>query len=99
MPAMIDKARTEGKKSKKEDGAQKSDDLGRHHNQAKKVVTTSGDTSGRPMIEFVDVGGKFLDPRDQQSRTKESERRARLRTKKRQSPQMRSTSQESVAVA
>ena len=38
--------------------------------------------AGRPAIKFVDVGTKFLDPKDHLHRMKESERRANVRSKK-----------------
>ena len=39
--------------------------------------------AGRPTIKFIDVGGKFLDVKDRTRRMKESERRQRLRGKRR----------------
>jgi hypothetical protein len=43
------------------------------------VISTA---AGRPAIKFIDVGTKFLDPKDQLRRMKESERRAKVRSKK-----------------
>jgi hypothetical protein len=45
-------------------------------------MTASGAAAGRPTIKFIDVGTKFLDPKDRLRRMKESERRARVRSKK-----------------
>ncbi|TFY83511.1 hypothetical protein EWM64_g495 [Hericium alpestre] len=65
------------------DEAAKSGDLmlGHHHDSAQSREVVS-ETPGRPTLKFVDVGGKFVDPKDRQRRMKESERRARVRAKK-----------------
>ena len=46
------------------------------------VMNASVAAAGRPTIKFIDVGTKFLDPKDHLRRMKESERRARVRSKK-----------------
>ncbi|THH12285.1 hypothetical protein EW146_g7762 [Bondarzewia mesenterica] len=88
LPSVLEQARMHGERHRIADEAHKSDDalLGRHHDsrRSQDVSTTTGDAPGRPLIKFVDVGGKFLDPKDRVRRMKESERRARLRDKKRQ---------------
>ena len=45
------------------------------------ATSTSDTAGGRPTIQFVDVGTKFIDPKDRLHRMKESERRARVRSK------------------
>ena len=47
--------------------------------QGSEVTSTA---AGRPAIKFIDVGTKFLDPEDHLRRMKESERRAKVRSKK-----------------
>jgi hypothetical protein len=39
---------------------------------------------GRPTIKFVDVGNKFMDPREEARRVAESKRRARIKAEKRE---------------
>lgn len=50
--------------------------------QDQKGADVTSTASGRPAIKFIDVGTKFLDPKDHLRRMKESERRARVRSKK-----------------
>lgn len=42
----------------------------------------SGAAPGRPTTTFIDVGGKFIDLKEHAKRTKESERRSRVKQKK-----------------
>lgn len=42
----------------------------------------SGNTPGRPMVEFLDVGGKFVDVKEHTARAKESARRRAVKNKK-----------------
>ncbi|KAI9444908.1 eukaryotic mitochondrial regulator protein-domain-containing protein [Lactarius indigo] len=53
-----------------------------HNRKGVEVTSTSGTAAGRPTTKFIDVGTKFLDPKDHLRRMKESERRARIRSKK-----------------
>ena len=39
---------------------------------------------GRPAIKFIDVGNMFLDDKDRERRVKESERRAKVRARRRE---------------
>ncbi|KAI0049272.1 hypothetical protein FA95DRAFT_1557070 [Auriscalpium vulgare] len=76
-----------------EESAKSRDDLLGHHHEsgsATEVVAKSGAAAGRPAIKFVDIGGKFIDPKDRLRRMKESERRARLRKKARAAVAQRS---------
>ncbi|TFY71175.1 hypothetical protein EVG20_g1822 [Dentipellis fragilis] len=86
LPFAIDKARQTAETHKTQDEAAKSDDalLGHHSSQKERDarVTISDGVSGRPTIKFVDVGGKFIDPKDRQRRIKESERRKQQRAKR-----------------
>lgn len=45
-------------------------------------MSTDDAATGRPTIKFIDVGTKFIDPKDQMRRLKESQRRAKVRSKK-----------------
>jgi hypothetical protein len=45
------------------------------------IANTSSTTTGRHTIKFVDVGTKFVDPKDRVRRMKESQRRAKIRSK------------------
>lgn len=54
----------------------------REGNPPKVQLLTSGNTPGRPMIEFVDVGGKFVDIKDHTARARESARRRFVKNKK-----------------
>ena len=57
--------------------------LGKHKGNPSKVqLLPSGNTRGRPMIEFVDVGGKFIDVGEHTARARESARRKAVRDKK-----------------
>ncbi len=53
-----------------------------HNRKGAEVTSTCGTAAGRPATKFIDVGTKFLDPKDHLRRVKESERRARVRSKK-----------------
>lgn len=52
------------------------------HNPPKVQNVPSGAAPGRPTTQFVDVGGKFIDLKEHAKRTKESERRSRVKQKK-----------------
>ena len=52
------------------------------HESGMDVTNSSGAAIGRPTIKFIDVGAKFLDPKDLMRRMKESKRRAKIRRKK-----------------
>lgn len=57
--------------------------IGRHEDNPSKVqMLPSGNTPGRPMIEFVDVGGKFVDVKEHTARARESARRRAVKDKK-----------------
>ncbi|KAI0281700.1 eukaryotic mitochondrial regulator protein-domain-containing protein [Russula aff. rugulosa BPL654] len=45
------------------------------------IANTSGTASGRLTIKFIDVGNKLMDRKDHMRRMKESQRRARIRSK------------------
>ncbi|EPQ60317.1 hypothetical protein GLOTRDRAFT_52353, partial [Gloeophyllum trabeum ATCC 11539] len=51
--------------------------------QRNAFVVRSGASPARPHIKFEDVGGKFLDVKDRVRRMKESERRAKIKGRKR----------------
>jgi hypothetical protein len=57
--------------------------LGRHKDNPPKVqLLPSGNVPGRPMIKFVDVGGKFVDVKEHRTRAKASARRRTVKDKK-----------------
>lgn len=57
--------------------------LGQHEdNPPKAQLLPSGKAPGRPMIEFTDVGGKFIDVKEYTTRAKESARRRTIKDKK-----------------
>jgi hypothetical protein len=83
LPAVLKKAREDAKRYGQTEEYAKSDDVctGVHSDGATEVMSTDAVT-GRPIIKFIDVGTKFTDPKDQMRRMKESQRRAKLRSKK-----------------
>ena len=57
--------------------------IGRHGDNPSKVqMLPSGNTPGRPMVEFLDVGGKFVNVREHTARARESARRRAVKDKK-----------------
>ena len=85
MPGVLQHARqTAGKHVRAAEDA-KSDPkiLGKHKgNPGKARLLPSGKAPGRPMIKFVDVGGKFIDLKEHTARARESARRRSIRDKK-----------------
>ncbi|KAI0316494.1 eukaryotic mitochondrial regulator protein-domain-containing protein [Amylostereum chailletii] len=81
----LERARADAEKHKNRDEASKSEDmlLGHHHDssQAAEVMGTS--SAGRDTM-FVDIGGKFIDPKDRLRRMKAAERRAALRARRKE---------------
>lgn len=59
------------------------------HNPPKVQNVPSGAAPGRPTTQFVDVGGKFIDLKEHAKRTKESERRSRVRQKRTTAPNLK----------
>jgi len=85
MPGILQHARQTAEKHVKAAEDAKSDPkiLGRHKNNPPKVqLLPSGNTPGRPMIEFVDVGGKFINVKEHTARARESARRRSIKHKK-----------------
>lgn len=85
MPGVLQHARQTAEKHVRVAEHAKSDTgiLGRHEDNPPKVqLLPSGNTPGRPMIEFVDVGGKFINVKEHTARAKESIRRRTIRDKK-----------------
>ena len=85
MPGVLQRARQTAEKHIQAAEDAKSDPqiLGRYKGNPPKVqILPSGNTLGRPMIEFVDVGGKFIDVKEHTARAKESVRRRTVRDKK-----------------
>ncbi|KAI0308109.1 eukaryotic mitochondrial regulator protein-domain-containing protein [Multifurca ochricompacta] len=86
LPNALKRAREDAKRhGQSEDSSQSIDATLRYSHDGKEgseVTNTSGATINRPVIKFIDVGTKFLDPKDHTRRMKESERRAKVRSKK-----------------
>ena len=85
MPGVLQHARQAAGKHAQAAEDAKSDlkILGRHRDNPPKVqLLPSGNTPGRPMIEFVDVGGKFVDVKEHTAREKERVRRRTVKEKK-----------------
>jgi len=84
MPGILRHARQTAEKHVKAAEDAKSDPkiLGRHKDNPPKVqLLPSGNTPRRPMIEFVDVGGKFIDVKEHRARARESARRRSIKDK------------------
>ena len=85
MPAVLQHARRTAEKHTQAVEDAKSDPiiLGEHKGNPRKAqLLPSGSTPGRPMIQFVDVGGKFIDLKEHAARLKESVRRRSIKDKK-----------------
>ena len=84
LQAALKRAREDAKRYGRTEESAKSDDvyLGVSLEGATEVISTDGAATGRPAIKFIDVGTKFVDPKDQMRRMKESQRRAKVRSKK-----------------
>jgi hypothetical protein len=83
LPNALKMARDDAIRHGRSEKSSKSVDetFGRPNQEGKGAEFTST-TAGRPAIKFIDVGTKFLDPKDHVRRMKESERRAKVRSKK-----------------
>ncbi|KAH9050550.1 eukaryotic mitochondrial regulator protein-domain-containing protein [Lactarius hengduanensis] len=83
LPNALKRAREDATRHGRSEGSSKSVDAIPDYNQkGAEVMSTSDTAAGRPATKFIDVGTKFLDPKDHLRRMKESERRARIRSKK-----------------
>ena len=85
MPSVLQHARQTAEKHVQAAEDAKSDPkiIGRHKDNPPKVqLLPSGRAPGRPMIEFVDVGGKFIDTKEHTARARESARRRTIKDKK-----------------
>jgi hypothetical protein len=84
LPAALKKAREDAKRHGRSEESSKSDATAFDipYDSGRDVTGTSGAPIGRPSIMFIDVGDKFVDPKDRMRRMKESERRAKVRSKR-----------------
>jgi hypothetical protein len=85
MPGVLQHARQTAENHVRAAEDAKSDPkiLGRHKgNPPKNQLLPSGRARGRPMIKFVDVGGKFINLKEHTARVKESARRKTVRDKR-----------------
>lgn len=83
LPTALRRAREDAKRHGRTEESARSDDvaLGLPHDGGMEVANTSGTDTGRLTIKFIDVGTKFMDPKDHTRRMKESQRRAKIRSK------------------
>jgi hypothetical protein len=89
MPSILQRARKAAEKRVQaaEDAKFDPKIIGRHKGKHPKVqLLPSGSTRGRPMIEFVDVGGKFVNVKEHKARARERARRRSIRIKKNVQP-------------
>jgi len=84
LPTALKKARQDAERHGRSGESVKSDDatLGLPHDGGMEGISTIDATMGRPAIKFIDVGAKFMDSKDHMRRMKESQRRAKIRSKK-----------------
>jgi len=85
MPSILQHARQTAEKHVQaaEDAKFDPKIIGRHKDNPPRVqLLRSGNTPGRPMIEFVDVGGKFINVKEHMARARESARRRSVKDKK-----------------
>ncbi|KAF9643950.1 hypothetical protein BDM02DRAFT_3122702 [Thelephora ganbajun] len=85
VPGVLEHARQTAAKHVQAAEDAKSDPkiLGRDNDNPPKVqLLPSGNTPGRPMIEFVDVGGKFINVKEHTIRARERARRRAVKDKK-----------------
>jgi len=84
LPTALKRAREDAKRHGRSEESVKSDDmtLGLPSDGVMEVTSTDDGTTGRSVIKFIDVGTKFMDPKDCMRRMKESQRRAKIRSKK-----------------
>jgi len=80
VPTALKRAREDAKRHGRSEESTKSDDVtaGLLHDDVSEIANIS---VGRHNIKFIDVGNKFMDPKDHMRRMKESQRRARIRRK------------------
>jgi hypothetical protein len=78
LPTALSKAREDAKRHGRSEESTKSGDVALGLGG---IANTSSTTTGRHTIKFVDVGTKFVDPKDRVRRMKESQRRAKIRSK------------------
>jgi hypothetical protein len=84
LPSVLKRAREDAKRHGRTEDPVRSGDINLDfpHDSAKEVIRVDGATTGRSNIKFVDVGTKFMDPKEHMRRMKESQRRAKIRSKK-----------------
>ena len=89
MPSVLQHARqtAENHVQAAEDAKSDPKIVGRHEDNPPKVqLVPSSDTPGRRVIEFVDVGGKFISVKEHTARARESARRKTIKDKNTQTP-------------
>jgi len=88
MPGILEAASQEAAARKKAQEAAKSNPrlTPEYHSKVNERVKMVH-AAGRPSVKFVDVGGKFLDLKSIARREQESERRSKIRAKKKQEVQ------------
>jgi hypothetical protein len=88
VPLLLEKARTDGKMRRREGKESKDrppflrsqENQGTDNSEKVKMVAPPG----RPMIKFVDIGGKYIDKHDRLARIKRWKHKGMLKTRKRE---------------
>jgi hypothetical protein len=83
LPTALRRAREDAKRHGRSEESTKFGGVapGLLHEDGTEIANTSVTPPGRLMMKFIDVGNKFMDPKDHMRRMKESQRRARIRSK------------------
>ena len=91
LPTALRRAREDAKRHGRSEESTKLDDVapGLLRDDGTEIANASGTAPGRVTIKFIDVGNKFMDPKDHMRRMKESQRRARIRSKNSSKRQLR----------
>jgi len=84
LPTVLKRAREDAKRHGRTEESVKFGDISLDlpHDGAMEVANMDGIATGRRTIKFIDVGTKFMDPKEHMRRMKESQRRAKIRSKK-----------------
>ena len=84
LPTVLKRAREDAKRHGRTEEPVRSGDIifDLPDDGAMEVTSMDGAATGRSIIKFVDVGTKFMDSKEHVRRMKESQRRAKIRSKK-----------------
>ena len=84
LPTVLKRAREDAKRHGRTEEPVRSGDipLDLPHDGVMEVMSMDGVATGRSTIKFVDIGTKFMNSKEHMRRMKESQRRAKIRSKK-----------------